>query len=77
MGESFDVVIIGSGLGGLLCGGILGKNGYKLPFSKKIHRLEVVFRVIPATADYSIPAFITSVDLKKARPFIRYFRTWD
>ena len=35
MGESFDVVIIGSGLGGLLCGAILGKNGYKVAVLEK------------------------------------------
>ncbi len=35
MGENFDVVIIGSGLGGLLCGAILGKNGYKVAVLEK------------------------------------------
>lgn len=35
MGESFDVVIIGSGLGGLLCGAILGKNGFKVVVLEK------------------------------------------
>jgi len=35
MGDSFDVVIIGSGLGGLLCGAILGKNGYKVAVLEK------------------------------------------
>ena len=28
--HSYDVVIIGSGLGGLACGAILSKNGYKV-----------------------------------------------
>jgi all-trans-retinol 13,14-reductase len=35
MGDSFDVVIIGSGLGGLLSGAILGKNGYKVAVLEK------------------------------------------
>jgi all-trans-retinol 13,14-reductase len=35
MDESFDVIIIGSGLGGLLCGAILSKNGYKVAVLEK------------------------------------------
>lgn len=35
MGDSFDVVIIGSGLGGLMCGAILSKNGYKIAVLEK------------------------------------------
>ncbi len=30
MDANYDIVIIGSGLGGLLCGAILSKNGYKV-----------------------------------------------
>ena len=33
--EKFEVVIIGSGLGGLLCGYILSKNGYKVAILEK------------------------------------------
>jgi all-trans-retinol 13,14-reductase len=35
MDDSCDVVIIGSGLGGLLCGAILSKNGYKVIILEK------------------------------------------
>jgi all-trans-retinol 13,14-reductase len=35
MDDSFDVVIIGGGLGGLLCGAILGKNGYRVAVLEK------------------------------------------
>ncbi|MFZ4520456.1 MAG: phytoene desaturase family protein [Bacteroidales bacterium] len=35
MGETSDVVIIGSGLGGLLCGAILGKHGYRVTVLEK------------------------------------------
>ncbi len=35
MNNFSDVVIIGSGLGGLLCGAILGKNGYKVTVLEK------------------------------------------
>ena len=31
----YDVVIIGSGLGGLVCGAVLGKNGYKVGIFEK------------------------------------------
>ena len=31
--EIFDVVIVGSGLGGLLCGHILSREGYKVWYS--------------------------------------------
>lgn len=34
----FDVVIIGSGLGGLLCGNILGKEGYSVCILEKNHK---------------------------------------
>jgi len=33
--KQFDVIIIGSGLGGLVCGYILGKNGYKAGIFEK------------------------------------------
>jgi all-trans-retinol 13,14-reductase len=33
--KQFDVIIIGSGLGGLVCGYILGKNGYKVGIFEK------------------------------------------
>jgi all-trans-retinol 13,14-reductase len=35
----FDVVIIGGGLGGLLCGNILGREGYKVCILEKNHKL--------------------------------------
>lgn len=35
MDDNFDVVIIGSGLGGLMCGAILSKNGYKVAILEK------------------------------------------
>jgi all-trans-retinol 13,14-reductase len=35
----FDVVIIGSGLGGLLCGNILSKEGYNVCIVEKNHKL--------------------------------------
>ncbi|MCX6306873.1 MAG: NAD(P)-binding protein [Bacteroidetes bacterium] len=35
MDDRYDVVIIGSGLGGLLCGAILGKNGYRVAVLEK------------------------------------------
>jgi all-trans-retinol 13,14-reductase len=35
----FDVVIIGSGLGGLLCGNILSREGYKVCIIEKNHKL--------------------------------------
>ena len=31
----YDVVIIGSGLGGLVCGAVLGMNGYKVCILEK------------------------------------------
>ncbi|MCE5344940.1 MAG: NAD(P)/FAD-dependent oxidoreductase [Bacteroidales bacterium] len=33
--KKYDIVIIGSGLGGLICGYILGKNGYKVGIFEK------------------------------------------
>jgi all-trans-retinol 13,14-reductase len=35
MNEKYDILIIGSGLGGLLCGNILSKNGYKVAIIEK------------------------------------------
>lgn len=35
MDDHFDIIIIGSGLGGLLCANILGKNGYKVAVLEK------------------------------------------
>jgi|WetSurMetagenome_2_1015567.scaffolds.fasta_scaffold00382_6 all-trans-retinol 13,14-reductase len=37
--KQFDVVIIGSGLGGLVCGYILGKNGYKVGIFEKNNQI--------------------------------------
>lgn len=39
MGAQYDVVIIGSGLGGLVCGYILSKNGYKVIIVEKNHQI--------------------------------------
>ncbi len=38
-GKDFDVVIIGSGLGGLLCGAILSKNGFRVCVLEKHHKI--------------------------------------
>lgn len=35
MDENFDIIIIGSGLGGLVCGNILSKNGFKVAILEK------------------------------------------
>jgi all-trans-retinol 13,14-reductase len=37
--SKFDVVIIGSGLGGLICGYILSKNGFKVAVFEKNHQI--------------------------------------
>jgi all-trans-retinol 13,14-reductase len=37
--KKYDIVIIGSGLGGLICGYILGKNGYKVGIFEKHYQL--------------------------------------
>jgi|WetSurSiteA1Bulk_404760.scaffolds.fasta_scaffold00507_7 all-trans-retinol 13,14-reductase len=37
--ERFDVVIIGAGLGGLLCGNILSKEGFRVCLIEKNHKL--------------------------------------
>ena len=37
--DNFDVVIIGGGLGGLLCGAILSKNGYRVCVLEKHHQI--------------------------------------
>jgi all-trans-retinol 13,14-reductase len=37
--KQFDVIIIGSGLGGLVCGYILGKNGYKVGIFEKNNQI--------------------------------------
>jgi all-trans-retinol 13,14-reductase len=39
MEERYDVVIIGSGMGGLLCGALLGKNGYRVAVLEKNSRI--------------------------------------
>ena len=37
--KKYDIVIIGSGLGGLICGYILSKNGYKVAIFEKHHQI--------------------------------------
>jgi all-trans-retinol 13,14-reductase len=37
--NKYDIVIIGSGLGGLICGYILSKNGYKVAIFEKHHQI--------------------------------------
>ncbi|HPT12003.1 MAG TPA: NAD(P)-binding protein, partial [Bacteroidales bacterium] len=37
--KQFDVIIIGSGLGGLVCGYILSKNGYKVGIFEKNNQI--------------------------------------
>jgi all-trans-retinol 13,14-reductase len=44
--NDYDVAIIGSGLGGLACGAILSKNGYKVVVLKKTRFREVAFRLL-------------------------------
>ena len=39
IGKGFDVVIIGSGLGGLMCGAILSKNGFRVCVVEKHHQI--------------------------------------
>lgn len=38
-GKNFDTVIIGSGLGGLICGAILSKNGFRVCVLEKQHKI--------------------------------------
>jgi all-trans-retinol 13,14-reductase len=39
MRKKYDIIIIGSGLGGLVCGYILAKNGYKIAIFEKNHQI--------------------------------------
>ena len=41
--EQYDVLIIGSGMGGLVCGSILSKEGYKVCIVEKNKQLGGVF----------------------------------
>lgn len=54
----YDVIIIGSGLGGLACAHILSKAGKSVLVLEKRHNREVAFRAISVTDLHSIRAFI-------------------
>ena len=43
--EKYDVVIVGSGIGGLCCGSILALSGKKVLYAKHIPNLEVLLTV--------------------------------
>ena len=44
--SKYDIIIIGSGLGGLECGAILSKEGYNVCAPKRTNCLEDAFRRI-------------------------------
>ena len=51
----YDVIIIGTGLGGLLCGYTLSKHGYKVALFEQHHQLGGCLQVFQRNGTPSIP----------------------
>ena len=63
----FDVVVTGSGLGGLLCAYILSREGYNVCLIEKNPQLGGCMQTFRPKILYSIQACITSVVWMKDR----------
>jgi len=59
MKTHYDVVVIGSGLGGLVSAIIMAKEGFSVCVLEKTTSLEVIFKRLLETKLFSIPGFIT------------------
>ena len=73
----YDVLIIGSGLGGLVCAYILSKNGYKVAVLRSIRRLADVYKPLNGLGLNSIRECTISVAWKKGSLCINYSNIWD
>lgn len=58
--SKYDIIIIGSGLGGLECGAILSKEGYHVCVLEKNELFGGTSRLINAAGTGWIPAFTIS-----------------
>ena len=65
--SKYDIIIIGSGLGGLECGAILSKEGYHVCVLEKNDCLAAVSKLTNAVGTGWIPAFTISVVWMKGK----------
>ena len=66
--SKYDIIIIGSGLGGLECGAILSKEGYHVcVLEKKTNCLAAASKLTNAVGTGWIPAFTISVVWMKGK----------
>jgi all-trans-retinol 13,14-reductase len=70
----FDVVIIGSGLGGLLCGNILSKEGYNVCLIEKNHKLGGSLQTFGRKACIFNTGLNYTESLDKGQVLYQYFR---
>lgn len=56
--SKYDIIIIGSGLGGLECGAILSKEGFNVCVVEKTRNSADAFKPTGEKDTYSIQAFI-------------------
>jgi all-trans-retinol 13,14-reductase len=70
----FDVVIIGSGLGGLLCGNILSREGFKVCIIEKNHKLGGSLQTFGRKACIFNTGLNYTESLDKGQVLYQYFR---
>ncbi len=76
--NNFDIVIIGSGMGGLVCGDILSREGYTIcVVEKKQTDRRLSFKPMRAIKSFLIQGFIIWGGLDKGQNLYQIFKYLD
>jgi all-trans-retinol 13,14-reductase len=75
--NQYHILIIGSGLGGLVGAYILSKNGYKVAVLEKNTQIGGCLQTFNVSAFRSIPACIISVAMQEGEILYRFFKLFE
>ena len=76
MKDEYDVIIVGSGLGGLVSANILAKEGRSVCVLEKTSNTGAISRPFPEIRPFLIQGCIISVDFRQVKIFISILSIW-